>query len=155
MDKSALTQAMKASISEVLEQMFFMPIEFAAPIDSGGDPPSATASIIARIGFCGSPSGTFVLVIPLALAQSVSADFLGATAQSLSGDQVTGTVLEMVNMLAGGTLSKYDTQALFDLQIPELITFNHLRTMTEGVPDRIVIGVQTPDSRITFQLVVQ
>ena len=155
MDKSALTQAMKASISEVLEQMFFMPIEFTAPIDSGGEPLSVAASLIARIGFCGSPSGTFVLVIPLALAQSVSADFLGLAVQSLSDDQVTGTVLEMVNMLAGGTLSKYDHQALFDLQIPELITFSHLRTLTEGGSDPIVIGIHTLDSWMTFQLIEQ
>ena len=38
MDKSVLTDAMKASISEVLAQMFFMPIEFAAPDKTGADP---------------------------------------------------------------------------------------------------------------------
>jgi CheY-specific phosphatase CheX len=155
MDKSALMQAMKASISEVLEQMFFMPIDFLAPEKDGAEPESDPASIIARLGFSGSPSGTFVLLVPASLAQSVAADFLGAPARSLSKDQVVGTVLEMVNMLAGSTLSNYDHQALFDLQIPELITFNEVRALGEGMPDRIVIGIQATESRMTFQLILQ
>ncbi len=155
MDKPALTQAMKASISEVLEQMFFMPIDFMDPAIAGADPEPDPEPVIARLGFCGSTSGTFLLLIPAALAQSISADFLGVATESPSRDQVAATVLEMVNMLAGGTLSRYDHQALFDLQIPELITVNNLRALTEGITDQIVIRAQTPESRITFQLIIE
>jgi CheY-specific phosphatase CheX len=155
MDKSVLTQAMKASISEVLEQMFFLPIDFIAPEKACADPESDETSIIAKLGFSGLPAGTFLLRIPLALAQSVSADFLGTEPKDLSDDQVTGTVLEMVNMLAGSTLSNYDHQALFDLQIPELITTHDMRALTEEVPDQIMIRIQTPDDRMTFQLIIQ
>lgn len=154
MDKTPLIQAMKASISEVLEQMFFMPIDIAAPMKNGADPEAVPASIIARIGFCGPLSGSFVLLIPDTLARSVSADFLGTTPQSLSTSQVSGTVLEIVNMLAGSTLSRYDQQALFDLKIPELITVDNLRTLTEGVHDHIVIRIQTLDSQMTFKLIL-
>jgi CheY-specific phosphatase CheX len=155
MDKSVLTQAMKASISEVLEQMFFLPIDFIAQEKVCADPGPDQATIIAKLGFSGSSCGTFVLLIPAALAQSVAADFLGTTVQSLSQEQVAGTVLEMVNMLAGSTLSTYDHQALFNLQIPELITINAVRALTEQVADQILVRVQTPESRMTFQVALQ
>jgi CheY-specific phosphatase CheX len=151
MDKSALTEAMKASISEVLERMFFMPIEFAAPEKAGADP----ATIIAKLEFSGSVCGTFFLLIPASLAQTVTADFLGVTSPGQARELVPGTVLEMVNMLAGSTLSTYDHQALFDLQIPELVTVNELRALTEGIADQIVISIQTAESRMTFQFVRQ
>jgi len=151
MDKSALTEAMKTSISEVLERMFFMPIEFAAPEKAGADP----AAIIAKLQFSGSVCGTFFLLIPASLAQTVTADFLGVTSPGQARELVPGTVLEMVNMLAGSTLSTYDHQALFDLQIPELVTVNELGALTEGMADQIVIGIQTAESRMTFQFVRQ
>ena len=154
MNKSALTQAMKASISEVLEQMFFMSIDFADPANRDADTEPDATSIIAKLDFHGYPSGTFVLLIPASLARSVSADFLGATAHSLATQQVEATVLEMVNMLAGNTLSRNDRQALFDLQIPELIGFNDLRALNEAVSDQIVIQILTPENRLTFQLIM-
>ena len=154
MDKLAMTEAMKASISKVLEQMFFLPSDFIAPEKVCDETELDDTLILAKLGFSGSPSGTFLLRIPLALAQIVSADFLGAAPQSLSGDQVTGTVLEMVNMLAGSTLSIYDHRALFNLQIPELITINNVRALTEGIPDQILIGIRAPEGRMSFQLII-
>lgn len=155
MDKSTMTEAMKASISEVLEQMFFMPIDFIAPDADQPDPEPGHATIIVKLGFSGVPSGTFLLHVPTPLAQSVSADFLGISVPTLSIDQVTGTVLEMVNMLAGSALSIYDHHALFDLQIPEMITLKNASALVEGCSERIVIRVQTPESRMTFQLILQ
>jgi hypothetical protein len=61
----------------------------------------------------------------------------------------------MVNMLAGGTLSTYDHQALFDLQIPELITVKEHRALTEGVAEQVAIRIQTPEGRMIFQVVLQ
>jgi len=155
MDKTVLTEAMKASISEVLEQMFFMPIDFIAPEKAWADPEPDNPSIFAKLGFSGSPCGIFMLRIPCALAQSVSADFLGTAPQSLSQDQITGTVLEMVNMLAGSTLSFYDHRALFDLQIPELLAINDARALAQEGSDKIVVRIQTPENRMTFQVVLQ
>ncbi len=155
MDKKILTEAMKASISDVLERMFFMPMEFAAPEKAGVDPLSDPGAIIAKLEFSGLACGTFFLLIPASLAQSVTADFLGVTSQGQAPKLVAGTVLEMVNMLAGSTLSTYDHQALFDLQLPELITVNELRALTEGVADQVVIRIQTPESRLAFQVVLQ
>jgi CheY-specific phosphatase CheX len=151
MDKSAMTDAMRASISEVLEQMFFMPIEFAAR----PDPEPGEASIIARLGFNGTVAGIFILQVPAALAQTVSADFLGVARSDLSEADVTGTVLEMVNMLAGGALSTYDAHALFDLQIPQLISKQDMNVLAGQDADGIMIRIQTPESRIMFQLITR
>ena len=155
MDKSAMTEAMKTSISEVLGQMFFMPIDFISTDATRPDPESAGASILAKLGFGGSLHGTFLLEIPESLAQSVSADFLGAAPSDLADYDVAGTVLEMVNMLAGGTLSAYDSHALFDLQIPEHISTHDMRALTEQGTDGIMIRIQTLENRMTLQLIIQ
>ena len=155
MDKAALTEAMKTSISEVLEQMFFMPIEITAPANTGAHPEPDPATIVAKLEFSGSACGTFFLLIPASLAQSVTADFLGVTSQDQARKLVAGTVLEMVNMLAGSTLSAYDRQGLFDLQIPELITDKDLPPLTEVAANQALIRIQTPESRMTFQAVWQ
>lgn len=155
MDNSALTQAMKASISEVLEQMFFMTIDCQAQDGDSVDPQPVAGSIIAGIGFNGSPSGTFILEIPEDLARAVTADFLGAAARDLSAAQVAATVLEMLNMLAGGTLSRFDRQALYDLQMPELISADDLSALTDKSPAPIAFRIYTPQSRIMFQLMAR
>jgi CheY-specific phosphatase CheX len=155
MDKSVLTDAMKASISEVLAQMFFMPIEFGAPDKSGVDPQPDPETMVAKLGFSGLACGTFFLIIPASLALSVTADFLGVTSKDEARKLVAGTVLEMANMLAGSALSTYDHQVLFDLQTPELITVKELHALTEGVADQVVIRIQTPESRMAFQVVLQ
>jgi CheY-specific phosphatase CheX len=154
MDKPAMTKAMTASISEVLEQMFFMPVDFLAPDAARSAPESDNASIIAKLGFGGEPGGTFILQVPVVTARSATSDFLGIAPLDLSDDQVTGTVLEMVNMLAGSTLSIYDRHALFDLRIPELISSQDVRVLNGEFSDRIQLWIQTPESRVTFQLIV-
>jgi CheY-specific phosphatase CheX len=149
MDKPAMTEAMKASISEVLEQMFFIPVDFIAPDTALSESESGKGSITAKLDFSGSPCGSFTIQVPESLAQSVSANFLGIAPQELSYDHVTGTVLEMINMLAGGTLSAYNRSALFDLQIPELMGPQDTREHAE----EIIIRVQTPENRMTFKLI--
>jgi CheY-specific phosphatase CheX len=155
MDKPAMTEAMRASISEVLEQMFFMPVDFIAPDAARQDPQPGDGSIIAKLGFSGSLAGTFILQVPSSLAQSVSADFLGTAPSNLSDSDVAGTVLELANMLVGGTLSIYDSQALFDLQIPQLINKQDMGAFTGQGIDGIAIPIQTLDNRMTFQLILQ
>jgi CheY-specific phosphatase CheX len=155
MDKPAMTEAMRASISEVLEQMFFMPVDFITPDTARQDPEPVDGSIIAKLGFSGSLAGTFMLQVPRPLAQSVSADFLGTAPSSLSDSDVAGTVLEMANMLVGGALSIYDSQTLYDLQIPQLISKQDMGAFTGQCCDGIVIRVQTLENRMTFQLILQ
>ena len=150
MDKPKMIQAMKASISEVLEQMFFLPIDVVDDHNEGSTKIiDARPSFAASIGFDGPSSGVFVLHIPSALAASITADFLGAVADELSEEQITGTVKEMLNMLAGNSLSAYDAQASFNLKIPELLASPVATEKKEGIID---IGIETMDSRMTLHM---
>ncbi len=150
MDKPKMTHAMMASISEVLEQMFFLPIDVVD--DHNGDNAKtidAHPSIVASIAFDGPAAGNFVLHIPSTLAASITADFLGTDSSELTDDQITGTVKEMLNMLAGNSLSTYDAQASFNLKIPELITPS---VSTQEKESNIEIGIETMDSRMTLHM---
>ena len=150
MNKPKMIQAMKASISEVLEQMFFLPIDLVDDRNrSAAGTIDARQSLAARIGFDGPSSGVFVLHIPSALAASITADFLGAAADELSEEQITGTVKEMLNMLAGNSLSAYDAQASFNLKLPELLTPPVSTKDKEGIID---INIETMDSRMTLHM---
>ena len=150
MDKPKMIQAMKASISEVLEQMFFLPIDVVDDHNGGSAKAiDAHQSIAASIDFGGPSSGIFVLHIPSALAASITADFLGTDSDELTEDQITGTVKEMLNMLAGNSLSAYDTKASFNLNIPELITSPVSTKEKEGYID---IGIETMDSRMMLHM---
>jgi len=150
MNKPKMIQAMKASISEVLEQMFFLPIDV---VDDNGEGSAmvidAPQTIAARVDFDGPSSGVFVLHIPSALAASITADFLGASADELSDEQITGTVKEMLNMLAGNSLSAYDAHASFNLNIPEVATPPGTKDGREGIID---IGIETMDSRMALHM---
>ncbi len=153
MDKPKMVQAMRASISEVLEQMFFLPIDIVEtddeenPMNFGGQRP-ITVSVV----FDGPSSGVFVLRIPSSLAESITADFLGAPPDDLSEEQVTGTVKEMLNMLAGNSLSAYDAQAIFNLKIPKLVTASMDPAPDDRENGRIVIGIETMDSRMMLHM---
>lgn len=152
MDKPAMTASMKVSISEVLEQMFFLPIDI---MDREEKRASADwnnqKAITVSVAFEGSPSGTFLLTIPHDLATSITADFLGVFPESLSTEQVIGTAKEMINMLAGNALSTYDPECAFNLRIPEVISdaYGNISSISD---ESIEIAIETLDSSMTLQL---
>lgn len=153
MNKPAMTKAMKTSISEVLEQMFFLPVDMVTT-DNGHLPKSLYQhTITAGVGFDGHPSGTFRLHIPMELATLITADFLGTAAEQLTPQQITDTVKEMINMLAGNSLSAYDPQSPFDLQIPELV--EEANVHESPMSEEISIGIETLDSHMTLHMTVR
>jgi CheY-specific phosphatase CheX len=165
MDKPMMIDAMTASISEVLAQMFFLPIEIESPdsktdsrtdskTDSKEDAPVAQDEMtIAQIDFKGPFNGAFSIFIPAALAQTMAADFLGTLAEDVSVEQVEGTVMEMINMLAGNALSRYDHETPFDMQLPKLITSHQACQAAPPGAHRVALDIRTIESRITFELV--
>jgi hypothetical protein len=93
-----------------------------------------------------------MLSIPVDLATSMAVDFLGVSSELISSEQIIGTVKEMVNMLAGSTLSAYDPESAFNLQIPEIIAASQ-RTKSDLEPDKsILLLIETPDNRMVFRL---
>ena len=122
MDKDALTQAMKDSISEVLETMFFMPVDFMCTGNGKDKPADKTEPIAAQLHFSGPVSGCIRLTAPKNLARDISSDFLGIDPDEVAPEDMVGTVKEMINMLAGNTLSLYNPKVVFDMGVPEIIS---------------------------------
>ncbi|MGD9188848.1 MAG: chemotaxis protein CheX [Desulfobacteraceae bacterium] len=154
MNFAAMKLAMKDSIFNVIEQMFFLPIEVRETNGSTNTGLQSTSLITAGVGFNGPSDGMFMLSIPEDLATSMAIDFLGISPEVISSEQITGTVKEMINMLAGSTLSAYEPEAAFNLQIPKIIAASK-PTKSDSEPERpIVLLIETPDSRMAFRLAV-
>lgn len=119
MDLEALKEATKTSISEVLETMFFLPLEVSESED-GGDLAQLPKDQLtgACLKFDGPIAGEVTFLIPVNLARSLTADFLGQEEGEVGKDEMVGTVKEVVNMITGKALSLYDESAVFKLGIP-------------------------------------
>ncbi|MBW1729243.1 MAG: chemotaxis protein CheX [Deltaproteobacteria bacterium] len=133
MKNKDMTTAMKNSISDVLETMFFLSLDFSDDIDileqwdTGKDP-----VIAAKLSFSGPLCGYAVFCIPKKSALSITADFMGKDEQEISDDQINETIKEIINMIIGNTFSMYDPDVVFDLGVPELVEFHD---SIKGLPD--------------------
>ena len=125
METETIISAMKASISEVLETMFFLPLEFS-DIDRFEDwwsEGSEDGLLVTRLSFTGPVSGMFFFFMPKSLGLSLAASFMGENETAVSQEHVADTVKEIINMIAGNAFGIWDDQAIFDLGIPETVSF--------------------------------
>ena len=154
MNREMLMKAMKASISEVLEKMFFLPLDFSdagSPDelwDEGGDDVLAI-----RLAFEGPFSGRFIFFIPRALGKTLAADFMGMDAEGVSSEHVEQTAKEIVNMIAGSTFSALDEEAVFDLGIPEQVPANEAWQGKAASQDPVFLGIDLIHGRMGLGLV--
>jgi CheY-specific phosphatase CheX len=116
----ALKEATKISISEVLETMFFLPLE-ASESEGGEDLSQIPKDQLtgASLKFSGPITGKVVFLLPITLARSLTSDFLGEEDAEVGPDEMEGTIKEIVNMITGKALSLTDGKAVFKLGIPE------------------------------------
>lgn len=154
MDHQVMIQAMKNSISDVLEQMFFLPLDFLEPSSGNGDSRPGQDNLVVRLGFRGALTGGFYLTVPNELAWSATKDFLGVESAAVDLDKVEGTVREMINMLAGNVLSHYDSEAVFDLEMPEMTSPSMMQEQLTRAPEALGIVINTPDGHMRFNIVV-
>ena len=147
--------AMKNSISEVLETMFFLPLDFPPDSDAGEASWNSDAekTIAAKLKFSGPFEGHFVFLVPGDSALSIAADFLGIDENSITKDQITETVKEMINMLVGNTFSHYDDQELFNLDIPELISFDEAWGTRSGNEEEILVLFNTLEDQLALKMI--
>ncbi len=153
MDKQALTTAMTASISEVLESMFFLPIDLVADtaVDTAaadGDP-----TVAARVDFSGPSTGCFLLRVPGELARTVASDFLGVDIAAVARDDIEGTIREMLNMLAGNTLSRYDPDTVFDLGVPATMPIGAVDADARDGGEAVCLDIRTLSSQMALTAV--
>ncbi|GAB6096509.1 hypothetical protein JCM14469_27620 [Desulfatiferula olefinivorans] len=133
-----LKSAMTASISDVLETMFYMPLECD---DAARRRPEALFDQpdlrVCRLDFGGKLSGRFFMVIPEALLVTMAADFMGEDPRNIKRPHSDGIIKEVLNMVAGHMFSNMDSASEFTLGIPEIIedpavVASWKRTLPEG-----------------------
>ncbi|MEW6667454.1 MAG: chemotaxis protein CheX [Thermodesulfobacteriota bacterium] len=151
MEREALKAAMKRSISEVLETMFFLPLEF--PEGQGREPEGKEGNgslLVTKLSFHGPFSGDFLFFIPEDLTLSLTAGFLGVEEAKVTRAHVTDMVKEIVNMIAGNTFSILDDKAVFDLTIPEILDSRGPEPGEAGV----YIPIRTIGNSLALQVVL-
>jgi len=151
MEKEVLKAAMKRSISEVLETMFFLPLEFpeGQAQETAGNEGNGTL-LVTKLDFHGPFSGSFLFFIPEELTLSLTASFLGEDEAKVTGSDVTGMVKEIVNMIAGNTFSILDDKAMFDLDIPEILDSHGPQPGKAG----IFIPIRTIGNSLALQAIL-
>lgn len=156
MNKEALMSAMKNSISDVLETMFFLPVDFddSVSIEAPWDLDKENI-IAAKLNFDGPLRGNCIFYVPEQLAVSITADFMGKEKEDVSDHQVKETVKEMTNMITGNTFSLYDSEAVFNLGVPELTGLDGFQEESSDSENKISITIDTLENRLAFQMSVR
>ena len=111
-----IATALRESVEEVLERMFFIECLGESP-----EPP-AEPELSAWVSFQGDPSGDFLLRITTTRARSAAADFLGLDPSAMSEGQWGEVVCEMANMICGSVLSRMEASKSFRLAAPRSAT---------------------------------
>lgn len=155
MEKQALITAMKTSISEVLETMFFLPLEYASNTDPERCWSLEEDEILAsKLNFSGPFSGHFVFLIPASLALSLSASFLGCDEELVTRDHVIETVKEIINMIAGSTFGNYDNSRVFNLDIPKIVSLGEFEKHGSDAGEVIFIAINTLENHLALRMVM-
>lgn len=152
-----LKKAITASISDVLETMFFMVMEIDEP---DADKP---VSIFqrqhlrgCRLQFRGPFSGLFMILVPEDLLTDMAVDFMGESPENITSQHTEGTLKEVVNMIAGNAFGHYDDTITFHLEIPELIDAKNLKTLFEsGGDESVCLKIATEKSEILIKAMIR
>lgn len=157
MEKETLISAIKESISEVLETMFFLPLEFSenARFEEWWSEGSGDSLLVTRLSFTGPFAGLFFFFMPKNLGLSLAASFMGKEEVDVSQEHVADTVKEIVNMIAGNSFGIWNDQAVFDLGIPETVSFEEAEKGHTKAAEKLFIGITTLDDSLALELVAQ
>ncbi len=151
-----LKEAMKDSISEILETMFFTPIEFAEDqsLDELIQSPKEPV-LSARLIFRGPFGGNFSVFARGGLAKELAANLLGLESEDLGREQMEATLKELLNMVAGKTFSLYDSQSVFHLGVPYMVENGELPSVAANSSEsEITVIVETVSDILGFRLAI-
>ena len=154
MDKKKLMMNLKVGISNVMETMFFEPVQIIEKNTtlqewfSDGEP-----IIGATLGFSGPLTGSFYLLVPLTATDDIVGNFLGHCRKEIDYNQRTDTVKEALNMIGGESFSLFERNGEFKLAIPELMskekcTYEQLGNIKgdtvfiESMDNRLAAGIE-------------
>lgn len=132
MEVEKLKKSLMDSIFDVLENMFFMPVEASSQELTLREWLKNQGTIVgASLNFSGALNGRFYFLIPEREATSACASFLGIEEGQVSEEQLRDTIKEMLNMIGGRTLSREDPGGNFRLGIPEYISASEINELIE------------------------
>lgn len=151
-----LKTAIVDSISNVLETMLFMTLEFeedSSLVESGILSNENLACC--KLDFKGALSGVFFLMIPETLLKDMAADFMGIDIENVKNEHTTGTINEVTNMIVGNSFGLYDDTLIVQLGIPQFIK---KRAIEEAISiegsDEFFLKVNTPESVFAAKVVM-
>ncbi len=117
-----LSKAAKDSIFEVMETMFYLPVEFVQESILGESGLyEKMPGMACQLEFTGDFSGYLTLFIPKDLLIDMTKSFMGESQKNPEKDVVLGTLTETLNMICGNALSRVDSKNPFQLDLPEVI----------------------------------
>ena len=141
-----LMTLMKASISEVLGTMFYLPVEFREDLSLEKiEPIKKEIKTGCSLKVTGSLSATFQLFIPDPLLLNMTQNFMGEDPENCTEEYLNGTLKETLNMIVGNTLKSIDTKTPPDLDIPETID-------TTDIGSSPLIAIETIDGTMIMQI---
>ncbi len=125
--KKILMKAMMTSISEVMETMFFLPVEFEGESTLPRCGLNKGKILACELTFNGDVSGSLTIAAPQKLVSLMTENFMGESKEQLTDEHFSGTLTEMLNMVCGNALSKTDTKVPFELGIPKVIDESEIK----------------------------
>ncbi len=137
-----LLKAMMDSTSEVMETMFYFPVEFEEESEFLNIAAMAEKEpcLACFIGFSGEFSGSFTLVMPENLLMEMAVNFLGEPEHRITHEHLTGTLTETLNMICGNALTRFTDKEPFNLELPRITS------IPSGSENDAFFLVRTPDS---------
>lgn len=137
-----LKKMMTTSISEVLETMFFMALEFEEHIDLEGCGILSEDNVrVCQLAFNGSFSGHFTIFVPENILTTMAEDFMGESRENITREHSDGIIMEVINMVAGNMFAALDNQVEFKLGIPEMVEAKTtLPEIANTPPEKLVLA---------------
>ncbi len=155
MEKSHLLEAMKISISEVLETMFFLPIDRTEIVETDTFHNALNENLeLVEVEFAGIFSGSVLLMIPEDLALFLTASFLGSIEEKVLPAHITETKKEIGNMIAGNMLANFNDRVEFDLGIPDIVPARDIENRTEH-GDVVIYQSHTLEKYLLIRLLLE
>jgi CheY-specific phosphatase CheX len=130
MSEPSIQTALRESVVEVLEKMFFI----SAFEEPPQEPATSRPCLTAQLAFDGDPPGSLALRTSCAAARSIAADFLGEEPDTLSARQVEEVICELANMICGAVLSRVESRAIFKLGSPRILQADAAALSSAGAP---------------------
>jgi len=148
MDKQMMTN-LKQAISNVLETMFFLPVQFIEDNslwDKWSQQKTNLWHVVVR--FSGPVNGYFYLLVPVNLAQEITANFLGLDEGEVEKNQESDTVKEALNMIGGYVLSQVEKADEFQIGIPEIVADDQVDLTNIPIESHNTILIETEENHL-------